>query len=442
VNDERDPVEYLFSLEHFGIKLGLDNIRTILRAAGNPQSAYRTVHVAGTNGKGSVTAIIERVLRQAGLRTGRYTSPHLLHLTERFAIDGNPVSDEELRQVLSMLQRTIESLRARAELDVHPTFFEVTTAAAFVLFERAGVDAAVVEVGLGGRLDATNVLNPGVTAITTIARDHEQYLGERLTDIASEKAGIIKAGVPVVVGRVAAEAFEVISARARAQEAPLVAAPAGVRVEVSSGSGDGIEFTLETPRRDYGRLHLSLNGEHQIDNAIVAVRVVEELESRGWFGGAEPPVVPRAVREALRDVHWPGRLQWLRIAGERQALLDAAHNPAGASALAAFLVRNAVRHPIVFAAMRDKDVAGIVDALAPAVSMFIATRASHPRSHTPDSLAALIARHAPGTAIATAATAAEALELAWSYDPIVIVAGSIFLLGDVVAVLEGRGSLQ
>jgi dihydrofolate synthase/folylpolyglutamate synthase len=441
VNDPRDPVEYLFSLEHFGIKLGLDNIRAILRAAGNPQSAYRTVHVAGTNGKGSVTAMIERILRQAGLRTGRYTSPHLVQLNERFAIDGHPVSDTDLRQVLSRLQHTIDALRARGDLDVHPTFFEMTTAAAFALFERAGVDAAVVEVGLGGRLDATNVLNPSVTAITTIARDHEQHLGERIGDIAAEKAGIIKPGVPVVVGRLGDDAFEVIGARARAQNAALVVAHAGVRADVISTSEDGIDFTLATPWRDYGRLHLSLNGEHQIDNAIVAVRAVEELESQGWFGGGDPATLS-AVREGLRDVRWPGRLQWMRASGNRQALLDAAHNPAGASALAAFLARDAVRHPIVFAAMRDKDVAGIVEVLAPAVSMFIATRASNARSHTPESLAELIARHAPGAAIATAASAVEALELAWSHDRIIVVAGSIFLLGDVVAAFEGRGSLQ
>src|SRR6516165_6862727 len=207
-----DPLAYLFGLEQFGIKFGLDNIRAIVARLGHPEGAFRAVHIAGTNGKGSVTAMVETGLRAAGHRTARYTSPHLLTLNERFVIDGRPVDDRPLTSGIEDVREAVEALRSEGRLEVQPTFFEVTTAVAFELFRRAGVECAVIEVGLGGRLDATNVISPDATGITSIAFDHQLYLGPTLRDIAFEKAGIIKAGVPVVVGEppsVPAEAREV-----------------------------------------------------------------------------------------------------------------------------------------------------------------------------------------------------------------------------------------
>src|SRR5256885_1854295 len=195
-----DPLSYLFSLEQFGIKFGLENIATIVAALGHPERAFRSVHVAGTNGKGSVTAMVDAALRAAGHRSARYTSPHLVDLCERFVIDGRPVSTGALAAAVSDVRDVIDRLHASGALDVHPTFFEVTTAVAFELFRRAEVTIAVLEVGLGGRLDATNVVSPIVTAITSIAFDHQKYLGTSLREIAIEKAGIIKPGVAVVLG--------------------------------------------------------------------------------------------------------------------------------------------------------------------------------------------------------------------------------------------------
>src|SRR5262245_2600500 len=195
-----DPLNYLFTLEQFGIKLGLDNMNAIVEAWGHPEHAFRSVHIAGTNGKGSVTAMTDAALRAAGHRAGRYTSPHLVRLNERFVIGGTEVDDVSLEHAVGDVRDEVERLRQTGRLEVHPTFFEITTAVAFELFRRAAVDIAVCEVGLGGRLDATNVLAPLVTAITSIGFDHQQYLGRTLREIAVEKAGIIKPDVPVVLG--------------------------------------------------------------------------------------------------------------------------------------------------------------------------------------------------------------------------------------------------
>ena len=195
-----DPLQYLLSLEKFGIKFGLANIRTLCAALGEPQTTFRSILIAGTNGKGSVTAMVDRGLRAAGLRVGRYTSPHLVRLEERFAIDGTPVDTATLEDVIEQVRARIDQLLASGALEAPPTFFEVTTAVAFEIFRRARVEFAVLEVGLGGRLDSTNCVEPIAAAITSIAFDHEQYLGHTLAAIAAEKAGVIRRGIPVVIG--------------------------------------------------------------------------------------------------------------------------------------------------------------------------------------------------------------------------------------------------
>ena len=422
-----DPLDWLFSLAQFGIKFGLENIRALTAELGHPELQFRAVHVAGTNGKGSVTAIVEAALRAAGLHTGRYTSPHLLDLTERFAIDGVPVSQDDMVRAVDFVRDAVERLRARGTLEVHPTFFEVTTAVGFELFRRHHVDIAVCEVGLGGRLDATNVLSPVACAITSIALDHEQYLGHTLVEIAAEKAGIIKPATPVVVGRVQTDAAAVIAARADACSAPLVWAIDGVQVgRRETHADDTQQFSLSTPLRDYGTVHLALAGAHQVENAVVAVRLLEQLEATGMEIGRE------RIAEALRSVRWPGRMERRRLADGREALLDAAHNAAGAEALAQFLPALGSPRPLVFAAMRDKDAASMLRALLPVVSHVIVTRASNPRSAEPPDLERLVRNISPGMAVEVAPTAAEALRLAWTLSPQIVVAGSIFLLADVM----------
>jgi dihydrofolate synthase/folylpolyglutamate synthase len=425
------PLEYLFSLEHFGIKFGLENIRAILEALGHPEHAFRSVHVAGTNGKGSVTAMIDAALRAAGHRSARYTSPHLIDLTERFVVNGQQTREDELSRAVDRVRSVIVDLQRRGRLEVHPTFFEVTTAAAFEIFRNASVEVAVCEVGLGGRLDATNVLSPMVTAITSIGFDHQQYLGTSLAEIAAEKAGIIKRGVPVVVGPLDSDAARVIRDVARDREAPLVVSHDGVHVEVMPGPTDsGQAIRLRTPRKDYGVLDLRLEGRHQIDNAVVAVRVLEYVDEAGLS------CPQTAVAEGLASVKWPGRLEHIRLPSGRSLLLDAAHNPAGAEALAAFLAARGVRQPLVFAAMRDKDVRGILAALVPHVSSLVLTRASNPRSADPRSLLEIASALPSRLPMDVEDSVSDALARAWKLSPHIVVAGSIFLLGDVLQELQ------
>ena len=408
-----DPLAWLFGLEQFGIKFGLDNISAIVARLGHPERAFRSVHIAGTNGKGSVTAMVDAALRAAGHRSARYTSPHLMDLAERFVIDGRPVAQDALTAAVADVRAAIEDLRATGGLDVHPTFFEVTTAVALELFRRAAVEVAVLEVGLGGRLDATNVVSPpqlAATAITSIALEHQRYLGTTLREIAIEKAGIIKHGVPLVVGPLEPEAFAAIG-------------------EIAASRGAEV---IRADPRDCDGMAIGLAGAHQRANAAVAVRLLQHLDARGI------PVDARAIASGLAHPHWPGRLDTRRLPDGRELLLDAAHNPAGAEARASYLLSGAGgRRPLVFAAMRDKDVTGMLSALLPAVSRLIVTRASNARAADPDRLAEQARAVAPAFSITVEPALGDALDAAWRTSPRIVVAGSIFLLGDVMKRLGG-----
>jgi dihydrofolate synthase/folylpolyglutamate synthase len=408
-----DPLAWLFSLEQFGIKFGLDNISAIVARLGHPERAFRSVHIAGTNGKGSVTAMVAAALRAAGHRSARYTSPHLLDLSERFVVDGRAVTAEALMASVADVRAAIDGLRRDGRLEVQPTFFEVTTAVAFELFRRAGVEVAVLEVGLGGRLDATNVVAPPAllaTAITSIDFDHQLYLGTTLREIAIEKAGIIKPGVPVVIGPLGPEAAAAIAEVAASRAAP--------EIRVDPGDADG--------------LTLGLAGAHQRANAAVAIRLLQQLDRLGIA------VPDHAIAAGLADPQWPGRLEVRRLPGGRELLLDAAHNPAGAASLASYLkAEGGEPRPLVLAAMRDKDISGIFAALLPAVGRLIVTRASNPRSADPELLAQQARAIAPTLPIAVVPALDAALDAAWHASPRIVVAGSIFLLGDVMKRVGG-----
>jgi dihydrofolate synthase / folylpolyglutamate synthase len=402
-----DPLSYVFRLEQFGIKFGLDNIRALLARIGNPQQTFRSIHIAGTNGKGSVTAMIDSVLRCAGLRSARYTSPHLVDLSERFVIGGQPVDAADMRHAASVVQTAIEALIGDGTLSHKPTFFEATTAMAFDLFRNAGVELAVVEVGLGGRLDSTNVIEPIVTAITSIDFDHQQYLGDTIAAIAGEKAGIIKPAVPVVVGHLQPEAYEVIARIARDRDAALL--------------------TTDDVAEDLRNAPLGLRGEHQRANAAVAIRVVETLERFGVAIGKQ------AILDGLATVTWPGRLDHRRLPNGREVILDAAHNPAGARALASYLRSLGRERPtLVFGAMRDKDVDGMLTALLPEIGRVIVTQPSNTRAANPAELASRIRALAPTLSIDVIASPHDAVQSATRQSTLVVVAGSIFLLGDVI----------
>jgi len=406
--------DYLFGLELIGIKFGLDNIIAILDAIGHPERSFRSLHVAGTNGKGSVTAMAERALRAAGHKSARYTSPHLVRLNERFSVGGESIEDAALEAAIDDVRTAIEDLRHAGRLSAPPTFFEVTTAVAFELFRRAGVDVAVVEVGLGGRLDATNVLMPVATAITSIGFDHEQYLGSTLREIAIEKAGIVKPGVPVVVGDVPGEALEAIEEVARDRGAEVVQA--------------GRELPGE-----YVGIELGLRGAHQVRNAAVAVRLLEAARAGGIALSHD------AIAAGLASVSWPGRLDLRRFDDGRELLLDAAHNPDGAASLAAYVAEwTGAKPTLVFGAMRDKDVSGMLRALLPSVRALVVTRAANPRSADPASIADAARAIAPDLPILVEPDRRRALEVAWRESARVVVAGSIFLVGDVLSEVDGR----
>ncbi len=423
-------LERLFSLETFGIKLGLENITRLCEGLDHPDRAFLSLHVAGTNGKGSVTAMAHAALRAAGVRAGRYTSPHLGSLAERFVIGDAPVADAALLSAAEDVLDLADRLRAQGVLSVQPTFFEATTAIGFELFRRERVEVAVIEVGLGGRFDATNVITPVAGAITTIAFDHQQHLGHTLSAIAFEKAGIIKPGMPIVAGALPDEALAVVRRAAVERGAVLIESSSDTRTAVEMIDGRA-RVRIETPVAAYGPVDLSLRGEHQVSNAVVAVRLLEAAARAGVRVDRD------AIEHGLSHAEWPARLEMLPLPRGRRVLLDAAHNAEGAQALAAYLRRwHPQRLPLVTGVMRDKDVGAILDALLPVVSTVIATQAQGPRAMPAQELCERIQRvrarsessHAPVQAIADPH---EAIASALRLSDTICVAGSIFLAGAV-----------
>jgi dihydrofolate synthase/folylpolyglutamate synthase len=413
------PREYLLSLEQIGIKLGLEQIRALAAQLGHPDAAYRSIIVAGTNGKGSVAAMIERGLRAAGYRTGRYTSPHLVDIEERFAIDGQQISAAQFDQVGARVRE------AARPLPDPPSFFEATTALALEVFRDERVDVAVLEVGLGGRLDATNVVTPVGVAITAIDVDHERYLGSTIEQIAGEKAGVIKAGSVVVLAENPPAAERVVRDAATRAGAFLVHATEGVSMSWDMEEGRA-RLSLTTPRRAYPPLTLALRGRHQVDNSVTAVRLLEELSARGLFDVPEA-----AVADAVTRVEWPARLEHVRWRGHT-VVIDGAHNPAGARALASYLSETYGRRvPMVIGIMRDKKIDQMIDTLAPVASYFVFTAASSGRAASPAELAAVARRVAPAVPYSESVSPIDALDAAAAHGDPIVVAGSLYLAGEV-----------
>jgi dihydrofolate synthase/folylpolyglutamate synthase len=424
----------LLALEAFGIKLGLDNMRVLMAALGHPDRAYPTVHVAGTNGKGSVSAMVERAIGAAGYRTGLYTSPHLDRLEERVAIDGDPIAAEAFDACAREVFASLDAARADGRLAVMPTFFEVTTAIALALFRTERVDVAVIEVGLGGRFDATNVITPRAAAITSIAFDHERHLGSTLAQIAFEKAGIAKPGVPLVVGVLPEEALNEVERVARDVGAPLVAAAGAVEVlEVVRGRARVRPHAATWP--PFEAVDLSLTGRHQAVNAATAVRLLEVLDSGRGFS-----IPAGAVVRGLSTARWPARLEWLRLR-EGRLLIDAAHNPAGAEALASYLRdEGGGPLPVVLAAMKDKDVDRMVEPLVPMASRFITTAVDTPRAYRPEELAARIAAKGLVVEVTAIAEPRAAITAALAGAGRAVAAGSIYFVGPLRARLIESGA--
>ena len=406
-----DPIAWLYGLQSLGVKLGLDGIRSLLALLDHPEGSYPAILIGGTNGKGSAAAYLDAVLGASGLRCGLYTSPHLVRPHERIRIDGHDIDAAGFDRALTVVRDACERGLREGRLAAQPSFFEVMTASALWSFAASRLDGAVLEVGLGGRLDATNATDPVISAIVSIGLDHTAILGPTLQAIAAEKAGIVRAGRPLISGVSQPEAVSELRRRCDsvgaiyldARQTPL---PPGVR--------------------------LALDGAHQRHNARVAVATYEAFAL-----AIGRPVDPTAVRHGLETARWPGRLQL--VAGAPPLLLDGAHNPASAEALAEHLaVRSGTKPVLLFAAMADKDFAGILGPLAPHVASVVTTSPNVLRAADSTQLAAT-AREL-GLPSAAEPVVARALEKARSLagpGGLVLVAGSLYLVGAVLALLEG-----
>ena len=431
--DYQGAVRYLLSLgrelasptQAATTKFDLENISVSLERLGRPDRAYPTVHIAGTNGKGSTAAFAESVLRDAGFRTGLNTSPHLERINERFQVNGEEIPDDEFAETFTRIRRTIEELLAEGKLRAHPTYFECVTAMAFEVFAKERVEFAVIEVGLGGRLDATNIITPVVSVITRIDFDHENYLGHSLAEIAREKAGILKPGVPAVSAPQMPDAREVLRARATELDCPLIETDQAFRIEQQSVK-DGYIRAVVTDISTGKEFALSpgLPGRFQLQNALNAAATATVLGARGF------QISRNNIERGIAAAVWPGRLE--KIHSEPDIYLDGAHNPSAANELTAFLKENFAgrRIILIFGAMRDKALDEITGSLFSQASEVVFTQPNSPRAISAKQLAEMTGHHASHFTVIREAEAAldAALEKARPADAIFIT-GSLYLVG-------------
>jgi len=417
-------------------KFDLDHMRVLLRALDYPERRFPSVLIAGTNGKGSTAATLASILKASGLRTGLYTSPHLIRINERIRINGEEISDDEFALLHDMIDRTAERLVGESELPWHPSFFEMLTAIAFEYFSRKKIDIAVLEVGMGGRLDATNVIDPQISVITDISLDHQKFLGNTVTEIAREKAGIIRRGGIVVTLPQQPQANGVIGNTILDLEAQAVSAVPYVPPVVPStqyrvANSELGRAIFRYPLEVMGKrilVETPLVGRHQLRNVALAIAAAEELSHRGFAITAD------SIEHGIRETHWPGRFQVISpVKGASEYVLDVAHNPAGAWALRSTLSGAYEDRPLtfVFGAMRDKAIGEIAEILFPLAERVIATRADNPRSATSGEIREAAAH--TSVAIEQAPNVAAALErarvLAGS-NGVVVVTGSIYIVGE------------
>jgi dihydrofolate synthase / folylpolyglutamate synthase len=426
-----EALQYLLSLGHetLAIKLGLTNTERLLDALGSPQSSFEKVQIAGTNGKGSTAVVLDAMARAAGIRTGLYTSPHLVSITERIRIDGQEITREEFARLTSEVRVAAQRLLAEGALNTLPTFFEHVTAIALVAFGKAQIQLAILETGLGGRLDSTTAARAGMVAITPIALDHQEYLGETLAEIAAEKGAIIGPETTVILAPQPPEALEVILKRcADCGVRPRVN---GCAIEVTGADPEGrVRANFETKQDRYENVLLGLRGRHQVVNVSVAIQLAETLRERGF-------AISRAdIIGGIESAEHAGRLEIRK--GRPTILFDGAHNAASARALRDYL-DEFVHAPVtlLFGAMRDKDLAEMAATLFPAAHRLILTQPDNPRAATIETLR----RHVPPRLDSTmlAATAHEALRAAREQTPphgIICVTGSLYLVGEIKRAID------
>jgi len=414
-------VEYLLSLGHetLTIKLGLRNTELLLNALRNPERAFSAVQIAGTNGKGSVAMMLDSICRAAEIKCGLYTSPHLVSITERIKIRGAEITREDFAACATVVRDVSEQLLHDKQLEALPTFFEQLTAIALLAFRNAGIELAILETGLGGRLDSTTAANASIVAITPIAMDHEEYLGHTLARIAAEKAAIIRPGVSAVIASQQAEAFEVLIERC--EETGVVPIFEDSFHAIENTTSDGrFCVTFETAASRYEKVWLGLRGEHQIGNAALAIRLAELLR-----------VSNSAIVTGVSTATHPGRLEL--IPHKPPFLLDGAHNPAGCQSLREYAQEFAPRPlTLVFGAMRDKQLDQMGEILFPGADLLILTPIENPRSASIEMLQPVANRFARGNVI-EAHSSAEALRIATEStapDGLICIAGSLYLIGE------------
>jgi dihydrofolate synthase / folylpolyglutamate synthase len=426
-------VRYLLSLgrelaaptQAAAAKFDLENIAVLAERLGRPDRAYPSAHIAGTNGKGSTAAFLESILRHAGFRTGLNTSPHLEKINERIRINGEEISDQTFAETFSRILVLIEELLATAKLRVHPTYFECVTAMAFESFARERVDFAVFEVGLGGRLDATNILSPLVTVITRIDFDHENFLGHSLAEIAREKAGILKPGVPLILADQQSEAREIILARATALGCPVIEPAQIFRVDQESmQNGRARARIIEVDSGKIFEIAPSLPGRFQLQNSLNAVAAARLLQQRDFR------IPDEAITQGIADTVWPGRLEKLQSMPD--VYCDGAHNPGAARELAYFLEQNFSGRKIflIYAALRDKAVDEVAGLLFPHAAEVIFTAPNTSRAVSAAQLAEIAGHHAASfLAMPDAERALEHALAEAAPDDAIFITGSLYLVG-------------
>ena len=406
-------------------KFNLENITVLAERLVRPDRAYPSAHIAGTNGKGSTAAFLECILRHAGFRTGLNTSPHLERINERIRLNGEEISDEDFAETFTRIQICIEELLAAAKLRAHPTYFECVTAMAFEYFARQRVEFAVFEVGLGGRLDATNILTPVVSIITPIDFDHENFLGHSLREIASEKAGILKPSVPVVLSPQRAEAREVILARAAELRCEIIDVPAIYRIDSESmQEGFARASVTEISSGQSFELTPSLAGRFQIQNALTALAAARHLQKRGFRISNE------SITQGIATAVWPGRLE--KLQSNPDIILDGAHNPSAARELSKFLRQNFAHRKLwlLFGALRDKAVDEVAGLLFPHAAEVIFTEPRTSRGISAAQLAEIAGHHAAHFSVVS--DAEQALDHILSRaapDDAIFITGSLYLVG-------------
>jgi dihydrofolate synthase / folylpolyglutamate synthase len=437
-----EAVRYLLSLgrelaaptQAAAAKFDLENIAVLAERLGRPDRAYPTAHIAGTNGKGSTAAFLESILRHAGFRTGLNTSPHLEKINERMRVAGADIDDEGFADVLTRIQNVIEELLAKGKLRAHPTYFECVTAMAMQYFAEERVEFGVFEVGLGGRLDATNILQPAITIITRIDFDHENFLGHSLREIAAEKAGILKPRVPVVLAEQREEAREVVVARAREVSAPLIDVVESYKLEMppkmldSAALGPGCVRASVTELESGWNCEIAprLAGRFQLQNALSAVAAARSLATRGYRIG------DKAIELGIAEAEWPGRLE--RMQSQPDVFLDGAHNPSAARELAAFWRENfeGRRIWLIYGALRDKAVDEIAGILFPHAAEVILTEPQTSRAISARQLEEITAHYAANVRVIR--DVEQAVEYALSEaatNDAIFITGSLYLVGQI-----------